>query len=131
MIGNSSSCDISLKERTVSDEHAVLHIRCDGYPGDCIMSITDYGSSYGTSVNQSDCRYETLPVRDGDILTIGRHYRLVVKLFDAAKSGLFEDSNFEDMDTLGHVSSSEYQSAHNFYAPSGYGTDDKRTVIAS
>ncbi len=129
MIGNSSSCDVPLKERTVSDEHAVLHVRCDTYPGQCIMSITDYGSSHGTTVNHTDCRYETLAVTDGDVLTIGRHYRLVVKLFDVAKYGLFEDSNFEELNSSVDNGSTAYQEAHNYYTPSGYRPDDKRTVI--
>lgn len=129
MIGGSSSCDIHLRERTVSDEHAVLHVRCDGYPGDCYLSITDYGSSHGTAVNQKDCRYDTLTVKDGDILTIGRHYRLSVKLFDIVKYGLYEDSDFEDIDISDNQMPTDNQSSNDFYSPSRFGVNDKRTVI--
>lgn len=129
IIGSSSSCDIRLNERTVSGEHVVLHARCDEYPGECHLSVTDYGSAHGTTVNQKDCRYETLTIRDGDVLTIGRHYRLSVKLFDVTKSGLFEDTDFEDIDSTINVSANDYQSAQDFYSPSQYGSNDNRTVI--
>lgn len=129
MMGSSLSCDICLKEKTVSAEHAVLHARCDEYPGESYLSVTDYGSSHGTTVNQQDCRYETLTVSDGDVLTVGKHYRLGVKLFDVAKSGLFEDSNFEDIDLSSNTSTNEFQSAQDFYSPSQHTNNDNRTVI--
>lgn len=129
MIGLASTCDITLKEGTVSDEHAVLYVRCDEYPGDCTLSITDYGSSYGTSVNSNDCRYETLPVRDGDVITIGRHYRLLVRLFDAARYGLFEDSDFQELETSDNAAPSGGSQAQDLYAPSRFRENDNRTVI--
>lgn len=129
MIGSSSTCDITLKEGSVSDEHAVLYVRCDDYPGNCTLSITDYGSYYGTSVNQKDCRYETLTVMDGDQLTIGRHYRLIVNLFEAAKHGLYEDCDFEDSDSSANDISSGSHQAQSFYSPSRLKENDSRTVI--
>lgn len=129
MMGSSVSCDICLKEKTVSADHAVLYARCDEYPGESYLSVTDYGSSHGTTVNQQDCRYETLTVRDGDVLTVGRHYQLGVKLFDVAKSGLFEDSNFEDIDLSSNTSGNEFQSPQDFYSPSQHTNNDNRTVI--
>lgn len=130
MVGSSPTCDICLKERTVSDEHAVLYARCDGYPGDCYLSITDYGSSHGTTVNQKDSSYETITLRDGDVVTVGRHYRLSVRLFGVAKSGLFEDSGFEDMDSSVSTGPTAYQATNDFYSPSQYGSENtNRTVI--
>lgn len=129
LIGTSTSADICLKEQTVSEEHAILHVRCDNYPGDCYLSITDYGSSHGTTVNHKDCRYETLPVRDGDILVIGRHYQLCVCLFDIEKSGLFEDNEFEEPDTASVSISTQYHSSGDFYSPSQSINNDNKTVI--
>jgi len=130
MIGSSPDCDVCLKEQTVSGEHAILFARSDGYPGECILSLTDYGSTHGTMVNQSDGRYDTLTVNDGDVLTIGKHYRLSIKLFDVAASGLFEDEEFESMDSSQASASTYNQSISDFYSPSqNRADDDNRTVI--
>lgn len=130
MIGASADCDICLKERTVSSEHAILFARSDGYPGGCVLSLTDYGSTHGTMVNQTDGRYDTLTVNDGDVLTIGKHYRLSIKLFNVAASGLFEDDEFESMDSSQASASTYNQSISNFYSPSqNRANDDNRTVI--
>lgn len=129
IIGSSNSCDTCLKESTVSAEHAVLFVRCDGYPGECFVTITDYGSTHGTAVNQQDCRYETLKVNNGDVLTIGKHYQLTVNLFEVSKKGLFEDSRFEDINQTSVSDSSYNQSTRDFYSPSQSGNNDNRTVI--
>lgn len=129
LLGSSSNSDICLKERTVSEEHAVLRARSEGYPGNCYVSITDYGSSHGTAVNQKDCRYETLPLNDGDVLTIGSHYRLIVKLFDITESGLFEDSGFEEIGFETLSDPIKNQSTNDYYSPSRFAGKDNRTVI--
>ncbi len=129
MIGSSSYCDISLKEMSVSEEHAVLYARCDEYPGECFLMITDYGSSYGTGVNEKDCNYNSLTVKDGDILTIGQHYRLIVKLFDVGDKNLFEDSGFVDKENSANLELTDYQSNSDFYSPSRNASNDNRTVI--
>lgn len=130
MVGSSPDCDICLKENTVSNDHAVFFVRCDDYPGQCSLSLTDYGSIHGTLVNHNDCRYETLPVKDGDVLSFGRHYKLVVKLFDVLRCGLGEDSAFEDYASGTAVPPPVPPSQHaDFYAPSGQIGNDNRTVI--
>lgn len=95
VIGSDLSSEICLRESTVSAEHAVLFVRRDGYPDECVMSLTDYGSAHGTIVNSRDCRYETLAVKENDVLTIGKHYKFIVKTFETGKAGLFEDPAFE------------------------------------
>ncbi len=129
IIGTSTSCDICLKEKTVSDEHAVFFVRSDGYPCVCNLTLTDYGSRYGTMVNNQDCRYETLIVNDGDILTVGKHYKLMVKIFDTVNSGLCEDSAFEDSSSNTSVPLPQQNQPNDFYAPSGRFNNDNRTVI--
>lgn len=129
MIGSSMSCDIRLGEMSVSEEHAVIFARCEGYPGECHLSVTDYGSTHGTTVNQKDCRYETLPLKDGDILSIGKHYHMIVKLFDVSKSGLCEDSGFEAIQSVMDSDCAVAAPAHDFYVPSKGVATDNRTVI--
>lgn len=129
MMGSSASCDIRLGEKSVSEEHAVIFARCDGYPGECYLTVTDYGSSHGTMVNQKDCRYETMPLSDGDILTVGKHYHLCVRLFDVSKKGLYEDAGFEDIQSTSVSAYAPNPPAYDFYAPSKGGGNDNRTVI--
>lgn len=129
VIGTSSSADICLREKTVSEDHAILYARCDGYPSECLMTLTDYGSMHGTMVNQQDCRYETLPLTDGDTITIGRHYKLLVKLFDVTKSGLFEDNSFSGLESGIKYIHNQESTSTDFYAPTKQGNNDTRTVI--
>lgn len=129
MLGSSDECDVCLKEGTVSAEHAVVFARSDGYPGECYLSVTDYGSTHGTMINHRDCRYETSPLNDGDTLTIGKHYRFVVRLFDVKGSGLHEDSEFEEMHSGPDLSTLSQQAPMDFYAPTRNNDNDNRTVI--
>lgn len=137
VIGSDPSSEICLRESTVSAEHAVLFVRRDGYPDECVMSLTDYGSAHGTVVNNRDCRYETLSVKENDVLTIGKHYRFIVKTFETGKAGLFEDPAFEQIG--GSASAAQPESAPqapnfggDFYAPTSNNENDlssNRTVI--
>lgn len=130
MIGSNESCDVRLREKTVSYEHAVLYVRSEGYPAECLMTISDYGSMHGSMVNQKDSRYETLSLRDGDLLTIGRHYKLVVKLFNIKEYGLSEDNGFEENETVTDIDLPPSQPVvSDLYAPSATGNNDIRTVI--
>lgn len=128
-IGSSPACDICLSERTVSEEHAVLFARSDGYPAECHVTLTDYGSMQGSTVNQQDCRYETLKVLENDIISIGAHYKLVLKLFNASVSGLYENGEFENMSSATNISKQKSTVTNDFYAPSGNGNNETRTVI--
>ena len=97
VIGQTANCDICLREKSVSSEHAILYIRKEGNPAQLNMTITDYNSTYGTTVNEMDARYETLPINENDVLTIGKHYQFLVKVFDVENARLTEDMGFEEL----------------------------------
>lgn len=94
IIGKNNNCDLVLSENTVSDEHAIIHTRKN--EAGIEATITDFNSMYGTIVNDADARYDTLPIRENDIITIGQHYKFIVKLFDTDRYSLYEDAEFED-----------------------------------
>ena len=129
LIGQTPICDIPLKEKTVSPEHAILHTRKTETGLEAI--ITDFNSTYGTQVNEIDARYETIPVKDNDIITIGSHYQFVIKFFDMEKCGLAENLDFEEPSSdnsigdYNHVTSADVD----FYRPTREEKDSSRTVI--
>ncbi len=133
IIGKNENCDIVLSEKTVSAEHAIIHTRKteDGIEA----TITDFNSMYGTAVNKADARYETLPVHENDIITVGQHYRLVIKLFETERCGLYEDAEFEEaaaspLSTDFVVSgNTQEDSETDFYSPSSRNNGSSRTVI--
>lgn len=98
IIGQAPGCDVRLKERTVSSEHAILYIRKEGNPVRYNMTITDYNSANGTEVNGVDGRYETLSVQENDVIQIGCHYKLLVKIFNVEEANMEEDEAFGDTD---------------------------------
>lgn len=142
IIGTTDFCDVCLREKTVSSEHAILYIRKN--PGGGFeITITDYNSMYGSAVNNVDARYEVLPVHENDVITIGRHYKLLLKLFDTELTGLEEDPGFESLPQSspamqqggGRVSYSQQQEVPqqpdmgDFYSPSQQ-NDSSKTVIS-
>lgn len=127
-IGSDPGCDIRLTERTVSSNQAILSVRQEGVYDECIMTLTDHGSTHGTMVNNTDCRYETLQVRDNDIVSIGRHYKFIVKLFDPKRHGLTEDPMFEDTSGTAGMNITD-NSDNDFYAPTSDGGTGSRTVM--
>lgn len=137
IIGCAPDCDVTLKERTVSSEHAILYIRKNEGGGGYNMTITDYNTPYGTMVNGTDGRYEMLEVRENDVIAIGSHYKLMMKVFDTESAGLAEDEDFEPTDAQGGAGygsdtiDAEVEvnttAMNDFYAPTG--GDHSRTVI--
>lgn len=129
ILGSAANCDIVLSENSVSAEHAILYIRSDAYPDSYPMTLTDYGSTHGTMLNSNDCRYETLEVKEGDVISIGKHYKLLLKLFDVKQAGLEEDANFnyEAQDAPKEIHTPNL--GNDFYAPTDQG-DSSRTVIS-
>ena len=128
IIGLTPNCDISLKEKTVSPEHAILHTRKTETGLEA--SITDFNSTFGTQVNETDARYETIPVKENDIITIGSHYQFVIKFFDMEKCGLaeyldFEDPSSENIGEYNNITSADVD----FYRPTKEEGDSSRTVI--
>ena len=135
VIGQTANCDICLREKSVSSEHAILYIRKEGNPAQLNMSITDYNSTYGTTVNEMDARYETLPVNENDVLTIGKHYQFLIKIFDVEKARLTEDMGFEELTDNSMVTGYPYEEATNqnvsndFYTPTQNKDNSSRTVL--
>ncbi len=136
IIGYTPNCDVCLKEKTVSSEHAILYIRKEGHPANYFMTITDYNSEYGSAVNGNDGRYETLTVRENDVITIGRHYKLLVKIFDVETAGLDEDTEFEEMEIQQTYNSIQTGGnnvppavSNEFYTPTRNKDESERTVI--
>lgn len=135
VIGQTANCDICLREKSVSSEHAILYIRKEGNPAQLNMTITDYNSTYGTTVNEMDARYEILPVNENDVLTIGKHYQFLVKIFDVEKAKLTEDMGFEELTDNSMVTGYPYEEATNqnvsndFYTPTQNKDNSSRTVL--
>lgn len=135
VIGQADNCDICLKEQTVSSEHAILYIRKESFPTiHYEMTLTDYASTYGTLVNEQDGRYEQLGVKENDIITIGKHYKFILKMFDTDNNGLKEDEEFEGVTSTRSQGAASYGNetpimSNDFYAPSPKEGDSSRTVI--
>jgi len=75
-IGRSSRSDVHLPDATVSKAHAEIVRAGDGW------LIRDLGSRNGTRVNGVEAR-EPMPIRDGDVLEIGK---VMVRVGDEAGS---------------------------------------------
>lgn len=98
LIGNSSDCDIILGEGTVSQKHANLHINKMKKPEKTEATISDLGSTNGTLVNENSVSVAR-PVEcvNGDIITIGENYDLLLLLIDTKALGLHLAENFYDV----------------------------------
>jgi len=129
IIGQTPNSDITLCERTVSPAHAILHTKKSEHG--CEAEITDFNSVFGTRVNDEDARYDTLPVKENDVITIGAHYKFVVKFFDVEQCGMGEEPDFEDVADNIHANTQNASDVSNdFYRPSAKENEDSsRTVI--
>lgn len=97
-IGSSMKCDICLREGTVSSEHAVLVIRKMKNPEKTIASISDARSTNGTMLNGESLGFSALECFNGDIITVGENYELVLLLVDVKALGLRVSENFISID---------------------------------
>lgn len=85
-IGSDLSCDICLRETSVSAQHGILLARKQtNIQGNEYINVilSDTNSSYGTSVNGERLNFEKVTCADGDVLNIGQNYVLVLSLFNA------------------------------------------------
>ncbi len=94
VIGQNGNCDIQLPEGTVSGEHAVLVIRKMKNPEKVIASISDARSTNGTMINGVSLGFSAEECKNGDIITFGDNYELLLVLIDAASLGLKVNPNF-------------------------------------
>lgn len=98
IIGNSPDCDIILGEGTVSQRHANLHVNKMKKPEKTEATIVDLGSTNGTLVNENSVSVAR-PVEcvNGDIITVGENYDLLLLLIDAKALGLHLSESFYDV----------------------------------
>lgn len=95
-IGRDSGNDIMLAEYTVSGLHASLSARKMKNNGKVIALIRDEGSKTGILVNGEELGYEGHECFNGDIITIGCNYTLLLILINAEEVGLSVAEHFED-----------------------------------
>lgn len=99
-IGNSPECDIVLGEGTVTSRHANIHINKMKKPEKIEATLSDLGSTNGTCINGNSVSVAR-PVEclNGDIITIGENYELLILLIDTKTIGLSVSENFIDVRT--------------------------------
>lgn len=95
-IGQSAESDILLAEGTVSFNHAVIVTR--KVKNGVIAAITDAKSSNGTMINGEIIGFGAEECHNGDILTIGNNYELVLLLVDTIQLGLNPKQEFIPVD---------------------------------
>lgn len=93
-IGSSPACDICLREATVSSQHAVLMVRKLKNPDKTIASLEDTHSTNGTMLNGKSLSFTQVECNNGDIITVGESYELVIFLIDIKALGLKVAENF-------------------------------------
>jgi len=110
-IGQDPNCDIVLSEGTISAEHAVIVVRKmkkTESPEKIIASISDARSTNGTMINGNSLGFAAEKCKNGDIITIGDNYELLLLLIDTEALNLHvcetfietapEEDNFEEDD---------------------------------
>ena len=93
-IGRSADNNVQLLEGTISDHHACLSVKRMHSTGRLIASIRDVGSKTGMYLNEEELDYDNHPCKNGDLLTIGSNYQLLVMLVEADTYGLRVADNF-------------------------------------
>ena len=97
-IGQRPSSDISLAEATVSGDHAVLVVRQLKGTKEIIAAVTDTMSTNGTLLNGETIGFQPVECHNGDIITIGNNYELLIILIDATKLNLEVSKSFMPVD---------------------------------
>ena len=100
-IGQNPASDIVLPEGTVSSDHAVLVVRKMKNPEKVIASISDARSTNGTMLNGESLGFSAVDCKNGDIITIGDNYELLLVLVDAPALGLKVREDFIPVQTDG------------------------------
>lgn len=86
IIGSDLSCDICLRETSVSSQHGILLARKQyNQEGNEYINVllSDNNSMYGTSVNGERINFEKVTCSNGDVISVGQNYVLVLSLFNA------------------------------------------------
>ena len=111
-IGSSPNCDICLREATVSAEHAVLVVRKMKNPEKTIASIADARSTNGTMVNGESLGFSAVECVNGDVITVGENYELVLLLVDTKALGLKVAENFMPMEEQEYFDEPHFNGGH-------------------
>lgn len=136
-IGSASSNDIILSEATVSSVHASLSVVYTDYPDEKYDAyIRDNESDNGTYVSEREVLYGEHKVGESDVIRIGEHYQLLLKLFEPEKNKLYTDPMLV---YTGTVVKTKKQSEpelppeaipeNSFYSPSEKSKPIQRTVL--
>ena len=102
-IGQNPSCDVFLPEGTVSGDHAVIVVRKlkkTESSEKIIASISDARSTNGTMVNGISLGFSAEKCRNGDIITIGDNYELLLVLIDTEAIGLEVNQDFMEIASI-------------------------------
>ena len=94
-IGRSAECSIQLKELSVSEKHAVLNVRKMKSTSEVIASVRDVGSKNGMYLNNEELDFENHSCKNGDVLTVGTCYQLLVILINTQQFGLKVAQDFQ------------------------------------
>lgn len=96
-IGRSAECSVQLKELSVSEKHAVLNVRKMKSTSEVIASVRDVGSKNGMYINDEELDFENHPCKNGDVLTVGTCYQLLVILINTQQYGLKIAQDFQSV----------------------------------
>lgn len=112
-IGCTPECDILLPEGTVSAKHAEIQVRSIRSKAKNTVKveawISDARSTNGTMVNGETVGREAVDCNNGDIITVGENYELLLILIDPTALGLSVAQNFVEIDVVDTQESEIYQ----------------------
>lgn len=123
-IGRSDSCSIQLKEQTVSEKHAVINIKKLKTTDVLIASVRDEGSKNGMFLNDEELDYDNHTCKNGDIITVGSNYQLLLILINASQYGLKVSEDFQAIEEAPKPA----KNSSSVYAPKPKHRDDGGTV---
>lgn len=136
-IGSDGSNDIILSEATVSSVHASLSVVYTDFPDEKYeICIRDNESDNGTYISEREVIYGEHEVGENDIIRIGNHYQLLLKLFEPEKNKLYTDPMLVYTGTAGKTEKQteselppEAIPENSFYSPTEKSKQIQRTVL--
>ena len=96
-IGNDPNCNICLGEATVSSTHASIVLR-KMKSGKVIASVCDSRSTNGSMLNGEELDFNPHDCKNGDILTVGENYQLLLIIIDVVSLGLAPVASFHPIE---------------------------------
>ena len=96
-IGRGLGSSIALAEQTVSDNHCKIIAQEMKNPDHLFVYIQEGGSTCGTMVNGSSLDFNPREIKNGDIITVGEHYELLVILIYSKQLVLKQNEDFKEV----------------------------------